>query len=154
MPEQLKHQCVDNDEVREVLRKRQLNIQSSKATAILQNFVKEMEVWVKMSHRNCLRGTVMEHTETPRSFIVRLHDGRIFRRNQYCLKIRKTPLQLGFGVKGVAPPTNLTLVTRVNDPVSNNIPNSSLIQGTDKPCAPNGHSTVTPVSRVSKPPIT
>jgi len=50
MPEQLKHQCVDNDKVIEVLRKRQLNTQSSKAAAIPQNFVKGMEVWVKMSH--------------------------------------------------------------------------------------------------------
>jgi len=112
-----------------------------------------MEVWVKMSHRNWQRGTVMEHAETPRNFIVRLHDGRIFRRNQSCLKFRKTPLQLGSGVRGITPPTNLTRVARVNDPVPNNTPNSSSVQGTDRPSAPNGHNTVTRVGRVSKPPI-
>ena len=94
------------------------------------NFMEGTEAWVKMSHRNWVNGKVLKHPETPYSFIVKLADGGVFRRNQPFSKIKKTavsPKELSCKQPNVpfvnstatcnAPSSGASLMHRVGSPL-------------------------------------
>lgn len=96
MPAQLRSQQVSHQEIVGIFEKRQA--QSQYYNSPHQNhreYVEGMNIWVKQGHRNWVEGYILRRAETPRSFYVKLQDGRVFRRNQSFFRVRKRPINSG-----------------------------------------------------------
>ena len=86
-PNQLKHQNLDLDNIDRRFRQRQARGNNdNKASKPREfEFIEGMDVWIKSGHRKWLKAKIIGHADTPRSFMIELDDGRVFRRNQSIL---------------------------------------------------------------------
>ena len=82
LPHQLKPQGLHLGEIhsRFVKRQSQAIFQNNTATLPTEYCV-GMKVWCKLGHRKWAEGVIVEHAETPRSYYIKLSDGKVFRRN-------------------------------------------------------------------------
>ena len=161
MPSQLKMQSVDNDHVVRVLEQRQ-GVAQFNNTAQTQSkvFTAGMLVYVKLGPRKWVEGHILRPAETPRSFYVKLTDGRVYRRNQSFLRTRRESVvspsnQLGVGASSdenpTPPPANQNRCSSASVPSS--MPGLAAGRVEPESSAPDGFSTVTRNGRVSKPPV-
>ena len=90
-PSQLKHQNLDLDNIERILWRRQARACNDNTASKPNDFkvCERMSVWVKSGHRKWLEAIIIGHADTPRSYFIRLTEGRVFRRNQSDLRMRK-----------------------------------------------------------------
>ena len=83
-PSQLKHQNLDLDNIDRLFRQRQARACNDNSANKPDDFkfCEGMSVWVKSGHRKWLEAIIIGHADTPRSYFIRLTEGRVFRRNQ------------------------------------------------------------------------
>ncbi|XP_067930779.1 uncharacterized protein [Watersipora subatra] len=87
LPHQLKPQGLHLGEIHSRFVKRQSQAVFQNNTATLPTeYCVGMKVWCKLGHRRWAEGVIVEHPETPRSYYIKLSDGKVFRRNIKALR--------------------------------------------------------------------
>ena len=153
---QLKTQQVNNDQVIEALHKRQ-GLNQTKHQKQAEKFIVGMKIWVKTGHRQWVEGEILAHAATPRSFLVKLSNGQVTRRNQSFLRIKKIASNNPSSSSSGSGETAERVENNTRAPmVITNIPapssNAEQVRGSGNRATATGSTTVTRGGRVSRPP--